>query len=52
MFVWCLFDRKSIQSVVWLSAASGRDHPFFRLLRGVGAKIARSLAANIPSQIC
>jgi hypothetical protein len=52
MFVLCLFDRKSTQSVVCLSAASGRDHPcILDLIDPAGAKIASPLARNIPEQI-
>jgi hypothetical protein len=47
MFVLCLFDRKSNQSVVWLSAAWGNDHPFHRLIEGAGAKTHRSQGVNV-----
>ena len=49
----CLFDIQSIQSVVCLIIASGRDHPFRRLIKGVAPPkfIARSLAISL-SKFC
>ena len=48
----CLFDRKSIQCVVWLSVALSATIRFCDLIDGGGAKILSPLAANTPSQIC
>jgi len=47
----CLFDRKSIQSVVCLVASAAATIRFRRLIEGT-PKNHRSLARNIPSQIC
>jgi hypothetical protein len=46
MFVLCLFDRQSIQSVVCWIALRHRDHPFRRLIEGWHPQKLSSFAAQ------